>query len=127
MLVRSSTWSNAGNPFEICAGGVTVPTGSTLVIDGASGPVEVNALGSGGITVGETVAEAFVSMYYLEASCAIQVKAQAGGELIVVPKDIIESAYAQMTAAARPRGARGSLVWPGLLRRIDRIDQSYRN
>src|SRR5499425_3242344 len=38
------------------------------------------------LTVGETAAEAFLSMYYLETSCAIQVKAQAGGELIVVPK-----------------------------------------
>src|SRR5216683_4957166 len=42
------------------------------------------------LTVGETVAEAFVSMYYLETSCAIQVRAQAGGELIPVPKKIIE-------------------------------------
>src|SRR5262250_1118504 len=31
------------------------------------------------ITVGESVAEAFVRMYYLETSCAIQVRAQAGG------------------------------------------------
>jgi ribulose-5-phosphate 4-epimerase/fuculose-1-phosphate aldolase len=28
------------------------------------------------LTVGETVAEAFVAMYYLEASCAILVRAQ---------------------------------------------------
>jgi len=79
------------------------------------------------LTVGETVAEAFVAMYYLEASCAIQVRAQSGGgELIPVPKEIIETAYAQVMAAARPRGSRGTLVWPGLLRRLDRIDPSYR-
>ena len=78
------------------------------------------------LTVGETVAEAFVAMYYLETSCAIQVRAQAGGgELIPVPKAIIDSSYAQMTA--RPRSSRGGLVWPGLLRRLDRIDTSYRN
>jgi len=79
------------------------------------------------LTVGETAAEAFLSMYYLETSCAIQVKAQAGGELIVVPKDIIESSYAQMMNPNRMRGSRGALVWPGLLRRLDRIDASYRN
>jgi ribulose-5-phosphate 4-epimerase/fuculose-1-phosphate aldolase len=73
------------------------------------------------LTVGETVADAFVAMYYLETSCAIQVRAQAGGgELIPVPKDIIAS-------AGRPRGSRGALVWPGLLRRLERLDPSYRN
>jgi ribulose-5-phosphate 4-epimerase/fuculose-1-phosphate aldolase len=80
------------------------------------------------LTVGETVAEAFVAMYYLEASCAIQVRAQSGGgELIPVSKDIIDAAYTQVQAASRPRGSRGGLVWPGLLRRLDRIDSSYRN
>jgi ribulose-5-phosphate 4-epimerase/fuculose-1-phosphate aldolase len=79
------------------------------------------------LTVGETAAEAFVAMYYLETSCAIQVRAQAGGgELIPVPKEIVDSAYAQMAAASRPRGSRGGLVWPGLLRRLDRLDPSYR-
>src|SRR5216684_3612665 len=77
------------------------------------------------LTVGETVADAFVSMYYLETSCAIQVRAQSGGgELISVPKEIIETAYAQVMAAGRPRGSRGRLVWPGLLRRLDRVDSS---
>jgi ribulose-5-phosphate 4-epimerase/fuculose-1-phosphate aldolase len=79
------------------------------------------------LTVGETAAEAFVAMYYLETSCAIQVRAQAGGgELIPVPKEVIETAYAQVLAASRPQGRRGTLVWPGLLRRLDRLDPSYR-
>src|SRR6266487_6373177 len=79
------------------------------------------------LTVGETAAEAFVSMYYLETSCAIQVRAQSGGgELISVPKEIIESSYPQMAGAGRV-GNRGALVWPGLLRRLDRSDSSYRN
>ena len=77
------------------------------------------------LTVGKTVADAFVAMYYLEASCAIQVRAQAGGgELIPVSKDIID-ASAQMAATSRPGGARGGLVWPGLLRRLERLDPSY--
>ena len=42
------------------------------------------------LTVGETVADAFVAMYYLETCCAIQVRAQAGGaELIAVGKEIV--------------------------------------
>jgi len=80
------------------------------------------------LTVGETAADAFVAMYYLETSCAIQVRAEAGGrELIHVPKEIVEGAYAQMQTSSRPRGRRGDLVWPGLLRRLDRLDASYKS
>jgi ribulose-5-phosphate 4-epimerase/fuculose-1-phosphate aldolase len=80
------------------------------------------------LTVGATVADAFVAMYYLEASCAIQVRAQSGGgELIPVPKEVIDDSYARMQSADRPGGTRGGLVWPGLLRRLDRIDPSFRS
>ena len=59
------------------------------------------------LTVGETVADAFIAMYYLEASCAIQVRAQSGGgELIPVPKEVMDEGYA---ARRRPRQRR----WPG--------------
>ena len=79
------------------------------------------------LTVGETVAEAFVAMYYLEASCAIQVRAQSGGaELIPVSKKIVDTAYTQVQTATRARGRQSGLVWPGLLRRLDRADSSYR-
>src|SRR6266481_6356266 len=71
------------------------------------------------LTVGETVADAWVAMYYLEASCAIQVRAQAGGELIPVPKDVLEQAVSRQRQGAR--------VWPGLLRRLERVDPSYNN
>jgi ribulose-5-phosphate 4-epimerase/fuculose-1-phosphate aldolase len=78
------------------------------------------------LTVGETVADAFVAMYYLEASCAIQVRAQSGGgELIPVSKDIIDRAYAQAMTSPRRGSGRGGLIWPGLLRRLDRIDPTY--
>jgi ribulose-5-phosphate 4-epimerase/fuculose-1-phosphate aldolase len=78
------------------------------------------------LTVGETAADAFVAMYFLETSCAIQVRARSGaGELIHVPKEIVDRAYGQMQSNGR-RGTRGELVWPGLLRRLDRIDPSYK-
>ena len=71
------------------------------------------------LTVGETVADAFVAMYYLETSCAIQVRAQTGGELIPVPKEVLDQAVS--------RTRQGPRVWPGLLRRLDRLDPSYKN
>jgi ribulose-5-phosphate 4-epimerase/fuculose-1-phosphate aldolase len=79
------------------------------------------------LTVGPSVAEAFIAMYYLETSCAIQVRAQSGGgELIAVGKNIIEAGYTQATASQNRQGGSGRLVWPGLLRRLERTDPSYR-
>ncbi len=76
------------------------------------------------LTVGATVADAFQAMYFFETSCTIQVRAQAGGgELLAVPQDII--ATAQQQARAATRGAGASLVWPGLLRRLDRQSPGY--
>jgi len=77
------------------------------------------------LTVGPTVADAFAAMYYLETACAIQVRAQAGGgELISVGKDVLDR-VAQLVATPRPGGGRGALIWPGLLRRLERRDPTY--
>jgi ribulose-5-phosphate 4-epimerase/fuculose-1-phosphate aldolase len=79
------------------------------------------------ITVGETVAEAFIRMYYLESSCAIQVRAQSGGgELTHVGKEVLDASAATMQGGGTPRRSAALLVWPGLLRRLDRTDPSYR-
>ena len=100
-------------------------------------PRLVNDLGShqhlilrnhGLLTVGETIADAFIAMYYLETSCAIQTRAQAGGELVPLQKSLVDNAYTQMMTSSRGRArTRGGLVWPGLLRRLERKDPSYRN
>ncbi|MDQ6680204.1 MAG: class II aldolase/adducin family protein, partial [Pseudomonadota bacterium] len=70
------------------------------------------------LTVGKTIADAFQSMYIFEASCAIQLRAQAGGSfasgaLSEVHTDIISSAGEQSRAVSRGAGA--ALIWPGLL------------
>ena len=77
------------------------------------------------LTVGESIADAFLFMYLFEATCAIQVRAQAGGnELISIPTPILEGAMAQANAVTKGMG--GQLAWPGLLRKLDRIDTSYK-
>jgi ribulose-5-phosphate 4-epimerase/fuculose-1-phosphate aldolase len=76
------------------------------------------------LTVGATVADAFQAMYFFETSCTIQIRAQAGGgELMHVAPEII--ATAQQQARAATRGAGAGLVWPGLLRRLDRQSPGY--
>jgi ribulose-5-phosphate 4-epimerase/fuculose-1-phosphate aldolase len=78
------------------------------------------------LTVGRSVAEAFQLMYTFEATCAIQVRAQAGGgELIPIQQGIIDTAMEQARIVTNNQGPH-MLVWPGLLRRLDRIDPSFR-
>jgi ribulose-5-phosphate 4-epimerase/fuculose-1-phosphate aldolase len=79
------------------------------------------------LTVGTTVAQAFLFMYVFEASCMIQVRAQSGGgELIPVGKPILEGIQAAAEKVTRGVGG-GALVWPGLLRKLDRTDPSFRD
>jgi ribulose-5-phosphate 4-epimerase/fuculose-1-phosphate aldolase len=77
------------------------------------------------LTVGPTIAEAFVMMYLFEATCMIQVRAQAGGELIRIDPRVLSAA--REGARTAMRGAGGALAWPGLLRKLDRIDTSFRS
>ena len=76
------------------------------------------------LTVGSSVAEAFQAMYLFETVCMIQVRAQAGGgPLHHIDGAILATARQQAREATRGLGA--NLVWPGLLRRLDRRLPGY--
>lgn len=76
------------------------------------------------LTVGYSIADAFLAMYIFEAACNIQIRAQSGGrDLTPIPAPMIAGAQAQAAAVTRSLG--GKLVWPGLLRMLDRVDSSY--
>jgi ribulose-5-phosphate 4-epimerase/fuculose-1-phosphate aldolase len=78
------------------------------------------------LTVGRTVSEAFVAMYFFEAACMMQVRAQAGGGALTrISQRIIDGAEQQWERVTH--GAGGGLAWPALLRRLDRVDPSYRS
>ncbi len=77
------------------------------------------------LTTGATIADAFLMMYVFETACQIQVMAQSsGGELIPVPQPIVDGIQAQ--AEQVTKGLGGQLIWPGLLRKLDRTDPSFR-
>jgi len=77
------------------------------------------------LTVGRTTAEAFLAMFLLERACKIQILAQAGGgELVRIPEPIIRLVESQLNAVTVGQGA--ALTWPGLLRKLDRTDPSYK-
>jgi ribulose-5-phosphate 4-epimerase/fuculose-1-phosphate aldolase len=76
------------------------------------------------LTVGNTVADAFLFMYLFEAACMIQIRAQAGGgELVSIDPRIIAGVKAATQQVTKNAG--GSLAWPGLLRRLDRRNPGY--
>jgi len=78
------------------------------------------------LTLAENVPEAFLSLYIFESTCNIQVRAQSmGGELIPVDPRIIVGAQAQAKQVTRGFGG-GKLAWPGLIRKLERLDPSYR-
>lgn len=78
------------------------------------------------LTLGITAAEAFLGMFLLERACQIQILAQSGGgELAPIPGEIIGRVASQMSAVTMGQGA--ALTWPGLLRKLDRTDPTYRD
>jgi ribulose-5-phosphate 4-epimerase/fuculose-1-phosphate aldolase len=105
-----------------------------VALNDAEKPRLVNDLGNktylmlrnhGLLAVGKTIADAFVNMYVFESACTIQVRAQSGGgELIQIPAAIIDGAQQQAKAVTQSLG--GMLAWPGLLRRLERKDPTYR-
>ena len=78
------------------------------------------------LTVGPTVADAFLSMFLLERACRIQILAQSGGGNLV---PINEKIFAQIPAQEQivTQGGGGRLVWPGLLRKLDRMNADFRD
>ena len=76
------------------------------------------------LTVGSTIPEAFLYMYFLESACRIQVDAQAGGEVILIGQAPMEANKNAMKMATAGQSA-ANLAWPALLRKLDRENPGY--
>jgi ribulose-5-phosphate 4-epimerase/fuculose-1-phosphate aldolase len=106
-----------------------------VVLDLAERDSLVNDLGDnnalifrnhGLLTVGRTIPEAFNAMHRLELSCKSQLAAMAcGAELNAVPAKVLDETY--MNYQPQTRRPYGVMEWPALLRKLDRIDPSYRD
>jgi ribulose-5-phosphate 4-epimerase/fuculose-1-phosphate aldolase len=76
------------------------------------------------LTIGQSVPDAFLSMFLLERACRIQILAQAGGgKLIPISDKILEQIPAQ--EAIVTQGGRGNLAWPALLRKLNKMGSNY--
>jgi ribulose-5-phosphate 4-epimerase/fuculose-1-phosphate aldolase len=76
------------------------------------------------LVAGKSIADAFLAMYTFEASCQIQLSAQAGGELVQLNPAIIAGVAESMRVQTGGMG--GAFVWPSLIRKLDRSDDSYK-
>jgi hypothetical protein len=64
-------------------------------------------------------------MYFLERACAMQVASLAGGAPIHWPSEEVQALVTRQ--AAHGRGAVDQLAWAPLIRKLDRIDPSYKD
>ena len=78
----------------------------------------------GTLAVGETAAQCWMSIFFLERACQIQVLASSQGRehLRIAPPDSIETVKEQQAAS---RGIGAMLAWPGCLRKLDRESPGY--
>jgi ribulose-5-phosphate 4-epimerase/fuculose-1-phosphate aldolase len=78
------------------------------------------------LTCAESVADAFLHMFMLQKACEVQVRAQAGGgELIAIPQPIVDGIRQAAKVVLRQSG--GMIAWPGILRKLDRLDPAWRD
>jgi len=82
----------------------------------------------GTLTVGETVADAFMRMYFLERACEAQVHMLAAGrENLNTPPQGTPEKVKDQSSGQGMMLLNKMLAWPALLRKLDRIDPSFRN
>ncbi|MGH6648691.1 class II aldolase/adducin family protein [Aquabacterium sp.] len=77
------------------------------------------------LTVGPTIADAFLSMYIFESTCQIQIAAQSGGAALTqVHPQIVDGVAHAMKVQTGSLG--GAFVWPALIRKLERLDPGYK-
>ena len=78
------------------------------------------------LTVGRTVAEAFIRLYRLESACQVQLDAGAAGSLRVLDQDLARKSGKDVKRFMEQEDNFGQLEFDALVRKINRNDDSYR-
>ncbi|MHC5348437.1 class II aldolase/adducin family protein [Metapseudomonas furukawaii] len=78
------------------------------------------------LTTGRSVAEAYFLMYYLNQACEIQLEAMKAGRTLIVPGHDACEFTARQLNDERYHLESVDLVWKAELRRLDRLDPSFR-
>jgi ribulose-5-phosphate 4-epimerase/fuculose-1-phosphate aldolase len=93
------------------------------------GPHKAMILRNHGLmAVGRTVPECFLRLYRLERACQVQLDAAAAGILNHVPSDVADRSAADLDSyQGMQKKAEGEIEFAALMRKLDRIDDSYRH
>ena len=78
------------------------------------------------LTVGRTIPEAFIWLYRLERACQVQLDAMAAGRLHIIDPKVVEHSARETARFLESEAAVGELEFQALMRKLDRIDPSYR-
>src|ERR1700710_2230062 len=82
----------------------------------------------GTLTVGRSVASAFERMFHLERACTMQVRTRMlGPTAYPVEQAVVDKNTSVLSNPDRQELRSTTLVWPALLRKLDRLDPSYKN
>ena len=79
--------------------------------------------------VGTSIAAVFIATYRMERACAMQLAfQQSGAEFHPINGDIVSAAYSntRLSSMGAARNDPSRFEWPALLRKLDRIDPSYK-
>ena len=80
------------------------------------------------LVVGRTIPATFNLLYRMERACEVQVMAlSCNTKLVYPPDDVLEKTFDKVKPRADQPNRNGELAWPALLRKLDRVDPSYRN
>ena len=79
------------------------------------------------MTVGETVPEAFVRLYRLESACRTQLDASAAGEVNHLDHATASKSGQDVNRFMESADDYGQLEFDALMRKIDKLDDSYRH
>lgn len=79
----------------------------------------------GTLTVGRSVAEAYMLMHILERAAQAQLRACAAGPIVAASPELAKLSYRQWIGDGSERD--GDAEWPALLRRVDRLSPGFRD
>ena len=79
------------------------------------------------LTVGKTVAEAFIRLYRLESACRVQLDAGAAGTLDIIDSTLARTSGRDVNRFMEQEDTFGQLEYAALMRKIDKVDDSYRH
>ena len=79
------------------------------------------------LVVGRTIPGTFSLLYRMERACEVQVMALSCNTKLTIPStEILEKTFDKVKPRVDKPNRNGDLAWPALLRKLDRLDPSYK-